>query len=117
MKIFSTLLAFSFVGSLLVVTSAPSAAAGPAGRIIAKCVPGWTADPSWYTAAQLGSGIGVKYQCSRQLPPYPPNVFHPGFPYTCSDGFSALRENSGADAPKVENSGFVRYFCISSGPH
>jgi len=116
MKFLISSFIITFLG-LMVVTSAPSSANGPAGRITAKCTPGWTASPGWYTNAQLGSQPGVKYACSRNLPPNSDSPFTPNYPLVCSDRFSPLRENSGADAPHIEPSGKATYFCISEGPH
>ena len=117
MKFQSGLLTLALVAGLAVATQTPSIAGPPAGRITAVCATGFTADPAWYTAAALNSGPGVKYKCYRMLPPNSSDFFHPGYPYKCSDKFSPLRENAGADAPKVLNTGEARYFCISSGPH
>lgn len=105
----------AFLG-LMVVTSAPATAGPPAGRITATCKAGFTASPGWYTAAQL-SGAGVKYMCSRNMPPNSRSPFGPSFALVCNDTFSALGPDSGADAPHIEPSGKAIYFCISSGPH
>lgn len=117
MKFLGTLLTLALLAGLGVATRAPSSAGPPQGRITAKCATGFTADPAWYTAAQLNSALGVKYKCYRMVPPNTSNFFHPGYPFVCSDKFSAMLENSGADAPKVLDSGEARYFCISAGPH
>lgn len=116
MKFLSMLFTLAVVAGLSLATRAPSAAAPPRGLIVAKCMSGYTADPAGYTAAQLNSALGVKYRCYRMLPPYSSNPYYPGYPFICSDKFSPMLENSGADAPKVFDSGEARYFCISSGP-
>jgi hypothetical protein len=100
----------------LMVTSAPANAGPPAGRILTTCTAGFIANPGWYTAAQL-NGIGVKYMCSRNLPPGSNSPFTANFKLACNAGFSPLKAGSGDDSPHIEPSGKAIYFCISSGPH
>jgi hypothetical protein len=119
MKFFGVLLTGALAAGLIVMTSAHSTAGGPPGKIAAQCHVSFTADPAWYTSAQLNSDIGVKYKCYHYAPLDSPSWFHPGYAYVCSSGFTPMLA-PGPDAPGVVNlktqagpQAEERYFCIS----
>lgn len=112
---FSVLLTAALTAGLIVVTSGHSNAGGPAGRITAQCHASFTADPAWYTGAQLKSALGFKYKCYHYAPLNSQSWFTPGYAYVCSEGFTPMLA-SGPDAPGVVNlkiQAEERYFCIS----